>query len=47
MPDEVLRMPFGSLISFARGMPPMRAQLRFWDEDPELRRRGMMPAPSI
>lgn len=47
MPDEVLRMPFGSLISFARGMPPMRAQLRFWDEDPELRRRGMMPPPSV
>jgi type IV secretion system protein VirD4 len=46
MPDEVLRMPFGSLISFARGMPPMRGQLRFWDEDPELRRRGMIPPPS-
>jgi hypothetical protein len=39
-------MPFGSLISFSRGMPPMRGQLRFWDEDPELRRRGMMSPPS-
>jgi type IV secretion system protein VirD4 len=46
MPDEVLRMPFGSLISFSKGMPPMRGQLRFWDEDPELRRRGMMLPPS-
>jgi type IV secretion system protein VirD4 len=47
MPDEVLRMPFGSLISFAPGMPPMRGQLRFWDEDPEFNRRGMMTPPTV
>jgi type IV secretion system protein VirD4 len=46
MPDEVMRMPFGSVISFTKGMPPMRGQLRFWDEDPEFRRRAMIPPPT-
>jgi type IV secretion system protein VirD4 len=46
MPDEVLRMPFGSMIAFSRGLPAIRAQLRFWFEDPEFRRRAMIPPPS-
>jgi hypothetical protein len=45
MPDEILRMPFGSLISLSKGMPALRGQLRFWDEDPELHRRGMISVP--
>jgi type IV secretion system protein VirD4 len=47
MPDEVLRMPYGSLIAILNNMPPIRGQLRFWHEDPELRRRGMISPPRI
>jgi type IV secretion system protein VirD4 len=46
MPDEILRMPFGSMIALPRGMAAIRGQLRFWDEDVTgLRRRGMIPPP--
>jgi type IV secretion system protein VirD4 len=48
MPDEVLRMPFGSMIALPRGMPAIRGQLRFWDEDIEgLRPRAMIPPPVL
>jgi type IV secretion system protein VirD4 len=45
-PDEVLRMPFGSLITLIKGLPAIRGQLRFWYEDPEFRRRGMIAPPT-
>jgi len=47
MPDELLRQPFGSMVAIASNMPAIRAQLRFWYEDPELRRRGMISTPPI
>jgi type IV secretion system protein VirD4 len=47
MPDEVLRMPFGSMIILIKGMPAIRGQIRFWRE--WKLREGMMlpPAPMI
>jgi type IV secretion system protein VirD4 len=40
MPDEVLRMPFGSMIALIKGMPVIRAQLSFWDKWPLLAERA-------
>jgi type IV secretory pathway TraG/TraD family ATPase VirD4 len=47
MPDEILRMPYGSMIALVKGMPAMRSQLRFWHQDPEFRQRGMIPPPAV
>ena len=32
MPDEVLRMPFGAMISFVKGMPAIKGQILPWNE---------------
>jgi type IV secretion system protein VirD4 len=39
MPDEVMRMPFGSMLALVKGMPVIRGQLAFWDHWHDLANR--------
>jgi hypothetical protein len=44
MPDEVMGMPFGSMITFVKGFAPIKGQLSLWKEKwPE---RGRLSPPA-